>query len=451
MSRAPSVCPPPTPLARSAAFRPNQRGWLTLLLSLAGQFAGADSLDTLDGKSFTGKVSLAAEAFLIRQADDAVARVPLAQVRLVTFLRAASIVVAPVPANWQMANIGSASASGQFVETNGAIQVSTIGTVSRVDDGHQFVWRNVGDLAELIAFVPPQITERRDGERYKSAGLEIRARLDGDGPCYRLFSEAGRTGMTQWRLATGKEHSKSTPIPQQGVWLRLQRCGQQVTAYTSAEGRVWQQVGNEMIPLPEQAHFGLLLAGSKKGSSCTVAFTHVALHHEGTPPIAPPQLLLRDGGVLTGRFLGSDGSVVRWAGLGREWSVSLVNVSRLLLQPGAESRLAEKGAGRPGALLASGDFVDGDLTAGEPGRIAISSVLFGLRTYAAESSVLGVHLHAVDGTGGEFEIQCQDGSRLLADQVELRAEGLAGRERGAGKFLLPLTDVKELRRMTPGK
>lgn len=423
----------------------------TLLLLFAVQSIRADSLDTLDGKSFSGMISVEADAFLIRQPGDATALVPLASVRHVTFTRPPAELPAAAPATWQIASIGSVAGPGQFTETNGLMLVTTLGTVSRVDDGHHFVWQNVGDLAELTAFVPPQLTERRDGERYKSAGIEIRARLDGDGPCYRLFSEAGRSGVTQWRPAAGKEHTKQMAIPSQGVWLRLQRCGQQVTALTSEDGSRWNQVGNEMILLPEQAHFGLLLAGSKKGAGCTVAFSHVALHHAGTPPVAPPQLLLRNGGVLAGRFLGTDGSVVRWAGLGREWNVSLVNISRLLLQPGAEARLAAKATGRPGALLASGDFVDGELVAGEPGRIAISSVLFGLRTYAAESSVLGVHLHAVDGTGGEFEVQCQDGSRLLADQVELRAEGLAGRERGAGKFLLPLTDVKELRRLAPGK
>jgi hypothetical protein len=92
--------------------------------------------------------------------------------------------------------------------------------------------------------------------------------------------------------------------------------------------------------------------------------------------------------------------------------------------------------------------VDGELLAGEPGRLRISSVLFGIRSYSAEGSVLAVHIRDVAQAGAEFEIHSADGSRLLANQLELRADGIGGRERNAGEFLLRGADVSELRRLT---
>ncbi len=122
--------------------------------------------------------------------------------------------------------------------------------------------------------------------------------------------------------------------------------------------------------------------------------------------------------------------------LGREWNVLLANVSRLLLEPRAETQVTRLRPERPGALLANGDFVDDELLAGEPGRLRISSVIFGIRSYSGEGSVLAVHLRDVAEAGAEFEVLCP--------------EGLVGRERNSGVFLLRTGDVGELQRLKSG-
>lgn len=416
--------------------------WLAFALAA---YVHADSLVTLNGSSFTGKVSVELGAFVVTRVDAAAERVPLANVRSVTFDRVA---VAAKPAIWQVQSVGPVPVEGSFVQSNGVFLIASAGTGTQVDDNHFFVRQAVGELAQLTAFVPPQHYTRLTQDKFKAAGLALHARADGGGAAYWLYSEGGKSGVTRWRNADGKERSKHFTMPSQGVWLRLERCAHQVTALMSEDGLAWRQVGNELLALPDQAHLGLLVAGQKKGVPVTVAFSRVELLHENAPPAPLPQLRLRDGGVLAGKFLGTDGSVVRWHALGRDWNVSLVNVSRLLLEPRAEAQFHRLRPERPGALLANGDFVDGELIAGEPGRVTISSVLFGIRTYSAEGAVLAVHLREAAEAGAEFEILCSDGSRLLMNQVELRAEGLAGRERSAGDFLLRPGDLLELRRMS---
>ncbi|KAF0180147.1 MAG: hypothetical protein FD161_925 [Limisphaerales bacterium] len=417
---------------------------LVLALLAIPFFARADSLTTLDGKSFTGKISVEPAAFVVTAADASVQRVPLADVRGAAFDRKT---FAAKPAEWTGHSVGPLPATGSFTQSNGVFLITGAGTAWSVDDGHYFVQQDVGETARLTAFVPPQVGTRGGAERYKVAGLALLGRCDAAGPAYYIFSEGAKSGLTRWRSATGKERSKHFTTGAQGAWLRLELCGQQVTAFASDDGLAWRQVGNEVIAFPELAHAGLLVTGAKKGVPASVAFSHVELLHADAPSAPLPQLRLCDGGVLAGKFLGTDGSVVRWHALGREWRVSLVNVSRLVLDPRGGAASARLAGDRPGALLASGDFVDGELVGGTEGRITISSVLFGLKNYSAEGAVLAVHVRDVVEAATEFEVLSADGSRLLASQLELRAEGVAGRERSAGEFLLRVADVSDLRRL----
>jgi hypothetical protein len=426
----------------SCPQRPNFAAVL-LSLFLTAFSVHADSLTTLDGKSVAGKISVEPGAFVLTAADASVQRVPLAEVRAVKFDRAA---FSSRPVTWQAHGVGAVPVEGGFSQSNGVFLVASAGTSAHVDDGHFFVRQPVGESARLTAFVPPQHYVRLTQDKFKAAGLALHARADGGGAACWLYSEGGKSGVTRWRTAEGKERSKHFTMPPEGGWLRLERCAQQVTALVSDDGATWRQVGNELLALGDEAHLGMLALGQKKGHPVTVGFSRVELLHEDAPPAPLPQLRLRDGGVLAGRFLGTDGSVVRWHALGRDWNVSLVNASRLLLDPRAEAQFHRLRPERPGALLASGDFVDGELIAGEPGRVTISSVLFGIRSYSAEGAVLAVHLRDAAEAGAEFEIQCADGSRLLASQLEVRAGGLAGRERSAGEFLLRTADLLELRR-----
>ena len=237
--------------------------WLAILLLPPTLLA--DSLTTLNGKSFAGKVSVESGAFVVATTNAAVQRVPLADVRGVAFDRRTSTVK---PAEWTGHSVGPLPATGSFTQSNGLFLVTGAGTAWSVEDGHYFVKQEVGESARLTAFVPPQVGTRGGPERYKSAGLALLGRFDAAGPAYYVFSEGAKSGLTRWRTATGKERSKHFTIGAEGVWLRLELCGQQVTAFASDDGLAWRQVGNELIAFPELAHAGLLVTGGKKACRC---------------------------------------------------------------------------------------------------------------------------------------------------------------------------------------
>ncbi len=414
-----------------------------LLLTLA---AAADTLETLDGQSFAGRVSLAADAFVVTREGASPVRVPAAGLRRVAF-DVGAVVPRPVVTNhWHGQPVGPIPVTGSFAVSNGIFHVSSSGTGKRMADGHYFVWDKLGPQAELTVFVPPQVAARKDADKYKSAGLEMRAQLTGEGPRISLFSEGGRNVLLQTRLSDGKDKSKYFSIAQRGIWLRLTRQGMEVSGAMSTDGEAWKELGSIHAALPDSAFAGLLLCGAKREGEGTVAFQNVKFQSAGGAPPALPQLVLRDGGVLLGRFLGADGSVVRWEALGRAWGISLVNVSRLVLQPGAQTLIKRVRAGRVGGLLVSGDFVDGELAAGPGGQVRISSVLFGLRSYAAEGELVAVFVREPLVAPLEFEARTSDGSHLHLRQLRLREGVLTAHDRSLGEVTFPLEKLAELRR-----
>ena len=417
-----------------------------LLLTLA---ASADTLETLDGQSLAGRVSLAADAFVVTREGASPVRVPAAGLRRIAFDRGV-VVTPPVATNhWRGQPVGPIPVTGGFTVSNGVFHVSSSGTGKRMADGHYFVWDALGPQAELTVFVPPQVATRKDADRYKSAGLEMRAQLTGEGPRISLFSEGGRNVLLQTRLSDGKDKSKYFSIAQRGIWLRLARQGMEVSGAMSTDGEAWKDLGSIHVALPDSAFAGLLLCGAKREGECTVAFQNVKFQSASAAgPPALPQLLLRDGGVLAGRFLEADGSVIRWEALGHAWSVSQVNVSRLILQPGAQTLMNRVRPGRAGGMMVSGDFVDGELVAGRSGQVRLSSVLFGLRSYSAAGELVAVFVRDVVEAPLEFEARMVGGSRLHLRHLTLRDGEFTARERSLGEVTLRVEELTELRRTT---
>ncbi len=430
----------------SRHLRSNSPFFFLLPLLLLLPSAPADTLELLDGRTFTGRVSLAADAVVISNEGAGGLRFPLASLRRL-FFAPASPVAAPIPPNlWQGQSVGSRPVTGGFTRSNETFVVSSSGNGKRLADGHYFVWDKLGLQAELITFVPPQVVTRKEGERYKSAGIEFRAQLAGEGTRASLFVEGTHNVVMQTRTSDGKEKSRFQSIASRGVWLRLVRNDLQITAATSADGEVWRELWTGYVALPGSAFGGLVLCGAKSDGECAVAFQHVRFRKALGAVLALPELALWDGGVLAGRLLGADDSVVRWARGDREWNVSLVNVSRLVFQPGARTLMSRVRPGRLGALLISGDFVDGTLTSADRSQVRISSVLFGIRAYAVAGDLVAVYLQEAVVSPLEFEVQLTDGSRLQLREVALREGAITARERSLGELIFSSGEITELRR-----
>lgn len=160
----------------------------------------------------------------------------------------------------------------------------------------------------------------------------------------------------------------------------------------------------------------------------------------------PPGLLLRNGSFLAGTVDSASESTVRATGLLLDTPISTVNVARLYLQAIPQSLLQRQTASRTGALLASGDFVDGDLRSLSEGRVQINSILFGLRSFDLSKEVLAVFLHDLSPAVEPYEVQLLDQSVLQVAAVGIESSGLIVEERMLGRLKLPMKALAHIRR-----
>lgn len=164
----------------------------------------------------------------------------------------------------------------------------------------------------------------------------------------------------------------------------------------------------------------------------------------------PAGLLLRNGAFVGCVVEKATETSIRTAGLLKNTPVSTVNVARILCQPMSKAMEARIVPGRPGVLLSKGDFVDGDFRGLENGRVKVSSILFGLRTYDAKKEVLAVSLHDTAGPAVSFEIRLQDQTLVHSGNIRFERDQLTVQEAALGVVRIPPGEVAEIRRRVAG-
>ena len=103
----------------------------------------------------------------------------------------------------------------------------------------------------------------------------------------------------------------------------------------------------------------------------------------------------------------------------------------------------------PGVLLANGDFIEGELKEFAKGRLTISSVIFGLRSYDVSSEVAAIVLRPFQ-RAAKFVVRTNTGSALFAESIELAEKELLVAEPILGKLRFSARELLDIRRLPPG-
>ena len=101
---------------------------------------------------------------------------------------------------------------------------------------------------------------------------------------------------------------------------------------------------------------------------------------------------------------------------------------------------------RPGVWVNKGDFFDGEFRGVHERQITLSSVLYGLRTFAIDDEVLAVVVQPRQLRPASFELQTSTGATLLASDVKLGDGELRLSESALGEVRVPAFEIFELRR-----
>jgi hypothetical protein len=159
----------------------------------------------------------------------------------------------------------------------------------------------------------------------------------------------------------------------------------------------------------------------------------------------PPGVLLRNGTFISGAVERATDAELRLGGLLKNNPISTPNVARIYLQSLAKSSLARIQPHRTGALLARGDFMEGEFRGISNGQVHIASILFGLHKYGAKKDVLAVVLREAALHGAPFEIYLLDHSQLMATFIEFQEDKVRVHDVALGVVSIPLSEIAQIK------
>lgn len=444
---------------REAPSRPFARlaggvGLAAFLLAASSSSARVARVETREGQSFEGHIRLESNAVLvINAARGWVVRLPTTNLLTITFspdpdaeaitgtLRESTD--QELPAGWQSVNIGRVNQGGEASLTSGIFSVKGAGaSIATGCDAFHFVGKPTHNRGEILA----RVLHARTSHPSAQVGLMVRGSLAADACNFFVGVSPGQKGASQCRAGDGAWTTNlATFRMAPPCWLRLRRNGDQFSAYGSRDGRRWSLLGRADFPMPEACFIGLAVASGWDDHASQVLFDNV---REAlviwTGPFTP-RVELRSGSVVVGLIRSVDDTAVHFWGSPPRAPVSTLAVSRLLFRWVTPRMAAKIESGRPGVLLANGDFVEGEFRSLEGGRVAISSVTQGLRRFEVEEEVAAVVLRKPAQPWKPYAVKTIEGSTWLGRVAGLGMDEALLQEPALGLCRIPVYELAEVR------
>jgi hypothetical protein len=425
-----------------------------LLFATVALWAREGFVQTRDGRIYEGHIRFESNAVVVVNAEKELRiQIPLTNLNEVAFSlqtrdggeKIRSTVTGELPAGWQSEDIGSVRHPGSARFVAGQFQVSGGGTNILADsDSFHFVFRTAQDSAEIVT----RITQVQFTHSWARGGLMMRESLAADSRHVLLAVTPARGGMVQWRdrLAEGTrtEFDGGMRIP---CWLKLKRDGNIFTASKSADGRQWGVVEKVEMKAARDFYVGLAVVGLNEQALNRSVFERVEQGASLRNRWFIPQVELQSGSTQVGHIEKMDNTAVYFEPIAGKTPLSRLNIANLRFQI-IPARLGFwLNVGRPGVLLATGEFIDGECRGIEGEKITISSVPLGLCRFDSSSEVIALVLRKRDPVANySYELKTVDGSVWRGIQVNLDLGGVLIREPSLGLRRIALHEVLELRR-----
>lgn len=440
--------------------------WCVIVLGASGH----DGLiQTRDGRWVRGNVRLDTNHLIVANLESAsLTPIGATNLRQATFEKSAADMrlaalgpsrnstdgEAPLLApSWQETHIGQEVGQGRVDSESGILRIQSGGEyIGGSRDSCYFLYRAVKGRSEVVARIL-RVPFTSPGTQ---AGLMIRGGLGPDAPNAFIGLTGNQAGVWQWRPSRGEATSTKPRLDMQvPYWLKLKREGDILLAYESRSGRTWTLVDKISLPLPEEIFVGIAVAGAReikhqhaRGSTVRLQTADIDSLREGPSlPVSSfiPQARLRSGSVVAGRIFSTDGDTIKFAGPVYKPVLPISEVAHLQFQWLSGRQGERVGLGRPGVLLTSGEFVEGEFRGLQDDRVRMSSVLFGLRQYDLNNQVVAVVLRTMAPVRTPYEIETWDGSVWRADSIEIGENEVVIREPVLGIVRIPTYELRSVR------
>jgi regulation of enolase protein 1 (concanavalin A-like superfamily) len=418
------------------------------IIFLLSAIANAGVVQTLDGKSYSGDVRLASgDQIAVTPGSGPAVKVALSEILSVQLKHPTP--TAAAPARWIGHDIGSPPVQGsaRFVGQNVIIRGGGAEIGMDKDEGY-FVYQQLAGDGQITA----RIESVGKTSVLAKAGVMIRASLDRAAPSAFAMIQANQRAAFRYR---GRAAGVSTTLGEREAdlpaWVRLIRRGDRISGYYSDDGTDWQEVGAAHVPINGMALIGVAVTAHNANAMCTASIEKVTVSgldalNAGAAGSPLRGVVLRDGSILGGEVRSATDSAIRLVRDGQEISIPPTDVSRIIFVPMSGQLLARLATARMGVLLANGDVVEGEFNTISDGKVAISSVLFGLRKFHLNDVAAAIlRENPPTPAARNFEVRAGDGSLLLVDKLSSESGSLLAETSFAGKLKLSQDQVVEIR------
>lgn len=425
------------------------------MLAVATATARVGFVETRDGVVFEGHLRFESNAVIVVNVERLLrAEVALTNLAGLTFLTdsgdepvlnaGAMPEWGGLPRPWLNADVGHARRPGNAEFRRSAFRVRSSGTNAvGSTDGCHFVYQPADERFEVVA----RLSKVQRTDPWARAGLMMRESLDAGARSVFVSVSAARGGVFHWResfdVDAGVSLDRDMPVP---VWLKLKRDGDVFTALKSRNGMQWTLVDRVTMRMGKECYAGMAVVGVRGEVLNESVFEYVEAGASLRNRWFKPRVELQGGSSRVGYLSAMDELKIYFENpLGRE-AVSRAVVTNIRFQPLPSRFSAPLNQNRPGVLLASGEFIEGDCRAITEGRVTVSSVPLGLVQYDVNNEVLAVVLRkrATSGTHS-YELKSHDGSTWRGREMKIERLGIRLREPSLGWQWIPLSELSELR------
>jgi regulation of enolase protein 1 (concanavalin A-like superfamily) len=183
----------------------------------------------------------------------------------------------PLPPGWTAADVGSVGVVGSASESSGTFTVSGSGAdIWNTSDAFRFVSGTLTGDGEIRA----RVTSQTNTNSWAKAGVMIRESTAAGSTHAMVVITPGNGFAFQYRSTTGGTSSHVAGPALNAApnnWVRLSRSGTLLTAYVSANGNTWTQVGTVSISMAASVSAGLAVTSHNNSVLSTATFDNVAL------------------------------------------------------------------------------------------------------------------------------------------------------------------------------
>lgn len=179
-----------------------------------------------------------------------------------------------LPEPWEAQDIGTVGLAGTSSEASGTFTVRGAGAdIWGTADAFQFVWQRLSGDGVVTA----RVSEVEPVAPWVKAGVMIRERLTADSAHAFMLVSAEKGLAFQRRLATALLSSHTGTAGAAPMWVKLERGGDVISAYASADGVAWTLVGSETFTMGSDVYIGLAVTSHDATRLATATFDNVSV------------------------------------------------------------------------------------------------------------------------------------------------------------------------------